>query len=660
MTEILNRLKRTDLFLSLALAILAFLAYLATLTPGLSYQSPDGNELATIPYVLGLAHPPGYPLYTWLGKIFTWLPFGDVAYRMNLMSAICAACAVAGLYLIFCMLLQPGVASPATRRAGAAFAALILAFSPTFWSQAVIAEVYTANAAMIVISLLLLLRWERMRRDRDFFLFALVYGLSLGTHISNLGFAPGIALYVLLTERSALKRPSWWVAAAAGFSLGAAQYLWLPLRAAALSEQGLLRNAPLSLKEFYDYTLGAFPQLKFAFEPSELPDRVVVYIYLLWNQFGLFGVLLGVTGLFTLLYRRTRHYYLLMGMYLVHTWFFIQYRAFDLEVFFIPVHILWAIFIAFGMVEVMRIIENWLRRFSARQVAKAAGWALACVVVATGFYPLTENFSSSDRSDDVNTNDFYANVWEYLPENSTLLSQGGVMGYDAFYWRLVYDTRPDVVLPALPTHTPSLADVQTGELFSTTPLNGINQSRNPGALPKDVLPAALWQTPLLVGNEVVTRTRNRLVLYRLSREAPNLVVEAAQPNLEIHAEFGNLTLLGADIPAEPLESGARLHLALYWTLQSLEPVTLTTYLDQQPLETHDLGFGNLPRYTAEIRPLTDGVIVEDYWLVVPSTVQPGSHTLNIQIQGSTDSLEIGSVEVMNEEETMERWLRIAN
>jgi MFS family permease len=660
MTEILNRLKRTDLFLSLALAIVAFLAYIAALTPSLSYQSPDGNELATIPYVLGLTHPPGYPLYTWLGKIFTWLPFGDVAYRMNLMSAICAACAVAGLYLIVCMLLQPHVASSALRRASAAFAALMLAFSPTFWSQAVIAEVYAANAAMIVISLLLLLRWETRHRDRDFFLFALVYGLSLGTHISNLGFAPAIALYVLLTDRSVVKRPSWWVAAVAGFSLGAAQYLWLPLRAAALSEQGLLRNAPLSLKGFYDYTLGAFPQLKFAFELSELPDRVVVYIYLLWNQFSFFGILLGVAGLFALLCRRTRHYYLLMGMYLVHTWFFIQYRAFDLEVFFIPAHILWAIFIAFGMVEVMRIIESWLRRLSAGQTAKAAGWTLAFVVAATGFYPLTKNFSSSDRSDDVNTNDFYANVWEYLPENSTLLSQGGVMGYDAFYWQLVYGTRPDVVLPALPTHTPSLADIQTGELFSTTPLNGINRNRTPGALPKDALPADVWQTPVLVGNLGVTRTRNRLVLYQLGREAPYLVVDDAQPEIEIKAKFGNLTLLGADISGDPLESGACLHLILYWTIQRLEPVTLTTYLDQQPLETHELGFGNLPRYATEIGSVTDGVIVEDYWLVVPSTVQPGPHTLNIQIQGSEKSLEIGSVEVINEEETMERWLRIAN
>lgn len=660
MDELLNRIKRTDIFLGLSLAVIAFLAYLATLTPSLSYQSPDGNELATIPYVLGLAHPPGYPLYTWLGKIFTLLPFGDVAHRMNLMSAICAAFGVSGLYLILSMLLHSQVASSIARRTSAAFAALIFAFSPTLWSQAVIAEVYTANVAMIVLSFFLLLRWEVTRRDRDFLLFSLVYGLSLGTHISNLGFAPAIALYVLLTDRSVLKRPSWWSVAVAGFSLGVAQYLWLPLRAEMLNEQGILPNSPLTLKSLYDYTLGAFPQLKFAFELSELPDRVVVYIYLLWNEFGMIGVLLGVAGLFAVLFRRTRHYFLLMGMYLVHTWFFIQYRAFDLEVFFIPAHLLWTVFIAFGLIELMRIIEGWLHRLGPEQVFKVGRWALACAVLAMGFYPLAKNFSSSDRSDDVNTNDFYANVWEYLPENSTLLSRGGVMGYDAFYWQLVYGTRPDVVIPTLPTHNPSMADLQGKAVFSTTPLNGVNQNRGPGALPKNIIPGDVWQIPVLVGNHSVTSSRNRLVLYQLSRQAPTLVIDDAHPNREINADLDNLTLLGADVAPETVESGGHLHLKLYWTLQRLGPVTLSTLLAEQPLETHELGFGNLKRYDSEIRSVIGSVIIEDYWVVIPSTIRPGSHALTIQIQGIGETVEIAGIEVINEEETMERWLRIAN
>ncbi|GAH67414.1 unnamed protein product, partial [marine sediment metagenome] len=53
---------------------LALAVYNATLTPSLSYQSADGNELATVCYTQGLAHSTGYPLYTWLGKLFTFIP----------------------------------------------------------------------------------------------------------------------------------------------------------------------------------------------------------------------------------------------------------------------------------------------------------------------------------------------------------------------------------------------------------------------------------------------------------------------------------------------------------------------------------------------------------------------------------------------------------
>ena len=56
----------------------ALVVYGLTLTPSLSFKSPDGTELATVSYQLGLAHSTGCPLYTWLGKIFTFIPLGDM------------------------------------------------------------------------------------------------------------------------------------------------------------------------------------------------------------------------------------------------------------------------------------------------------------------------------------------------------------------------------------------------------------------------------------------------------------------------------------------------------------------------------------------------------------------------------------------------------
>ena len=82
-------MSRLDRILALVVSAAALAVYALTLTPSLSYLSPDGSELATVPYVLGLAHSPGYPLYTWLGFLFSHLvPLGDVAFRINLMSAV--------------------------------------------------------------------------------------------------------------------------------------------------------------------------------------------------------------------------------------------------------------------------------------------------------------------------------------------------------------------------------------------------------------------------------------------------------------------------------------------------------------------------------------------------------------------------------------------
>ncbi|HFD39810.1 MAG TPA: DUF2723 domain-containing protein, partial [Anaerolineae bacterium] len=148
-----------DVLIALLIFTLCLAVYDATLTPSLSYKSPDGNELATVCYTLGLAHSTGYPLYTWLGKLFTFLPIGDMAHRVNLMSAVLGAAGVALLYLILCLL--GGDRYPAPSRLASAFGALLFGFSLTFWSQTGIAEVYAPNLFMVALTVWLLLRWAR-------------------------------------------------------------------------------------------------------------------------------------------------------------------------------------------------------------------------------------------------------------------------------------------------------------------------------------------------------------------------------------------------------------------------------------------------------------------------------------------------------------------
>src|SRR5919106_4320871 len=131
----------------------ALAVYARTLCPTIFTSGAGENVTAVV--TLGVPHPPGFPLFCILGKIFTYLiPFGNVAFRVNFFSAMCGAAAAGMLYVLCRTLLGP------SRRFAAAAAALLFAFSQTFWSQAVIAEVYTLNSLLLICVFYMLIRWE--------------------------------------------------------------------------------------------------------------------------------------------------------------------------------------------------------------------------------------------------------------------------------------------------------------------------------------------------------------------------------------------------------------------------------------------------------------------------------------------------------------------
>jgi len=678
----------TDRRIAAGLGFFALLVYLRTLTPSLSYLSPDGSELATVPAILGLAHPPGYPLYTWLGFLFSrWLPAGDVAHRINMMSAMLGAMGVGALYLIVVRLLPAERLGLLWRRCAAALAALLFAFSLTFWSQAVIAEVYAPNIGLLGLTLLLLLRWERTRQLVDFSSFALIFGLSLGTHMSNLGFAPAMALFILLTVFTpreghdlapgvpTVRRRVWEIVGlvivgAVAFGLGVAQFLWLPMRASTINDPLSIKIAPITLANLYQYTLGAFTQLRFAFPVGALPDRVVIYIYFLIQQYGLGGLLLGVVGLGSLLVHRPRHFYLLVGMYLVNVWFFTQYRAFDLEVFFVPAHYLWAMPLAFGLMEVLGGLRGMASRIGVRLgedcLSSGLRAGLAVLILLHSLTPIRRNWEKNNLSDDTAINDFYANVWERLPAQSALITPRGVFGYDAFYWQLVYHTRPDVLLPLLPSPNPSPASLTDREVFGTT--RTVSSQGGMFAPPADLTPSDSWTLPVLLGQQPEKQIgrREQLALYQFSKSPPPLTIRNASPAVVTHTDFGPAVLVGADISGQPIESGGVLEICLFWGSRAPTPLRVTLRLGSQLLEQHEVGFGLLSRYMREVGIGPGELIVDRYAVVIPSTVPRGKYTLTLSPQAgqgeailSSASASLGVVEVVDETEALQQWLRAA-
>ena len=124
--------------------------------------------------VAGISHPPGYPIHALLGKLFTALPVGTVAFRVNLLSAVLGA----GTCSIIWWIMRLLAAGPASAYA----AALAYGVSRVFWSQAIIAEVYSLNTFLFFLLLALCLRARDRASPRRLGALGLVFGLSLANH----------------------------------------------------------------------------------------------------------------------------------------------------------------------------------------------------------------------------------------------------------------------------------------------------------------------------------------------------------------------------------------------------------------------------------------------------------------------------------------------
>jgi hypothetical protein len=197
---------RTDILFAVFMGLSALALYVRTLAPSLLWG--DSAEFQTLSYTLGMTHPSGYMTQIMLGKLFTYLPVGNIAYRVNLMSAFFGALAVAQVYLIVRMLGGLTIAGIS--------AAMTLALSELFWRRALVAESYAIAASMSATVWLLFLAWRLTQNWRYLFLAGLAGGLSMGIHSTVLMTAISVMIIMAVTTRQRAD----WIGAAAGALIG--------------------------------------------------------------------------------------------------------------------------------------------------------------------------------------------------------------------------------------------------------------------------------------------------------------------------------------------------------------------------------------------------------------------------------------------------------
>lgn len=205
----MSRIKIDPRLAAFLLFVGFFLLYLRSSAPHVAPYR-DAGEMACLLGTLGVAHPPGYPFYTLLGRWAMWIPLGNIIFRANLFSALCAAFSIALLFLM----LREWVGGTA-----AFFSSAVFGLSNPFWELASVSEMYTLGILMLILLL------HAVFVLKNPYLFAFLAGLALGVRMDLLLLLPIFGFWIIKNgPKPSLPK------ALLFFGLGASVFLYLTVR----------------------------------------------------------------------------------------------------------------------------------------------------------------------------------------------------------------------------------------------------------------------------------------------------------------------------------------------------------------------------------------------------------------------------------------------
>jgi len=372
----------------------------------------DTPKMQMVGAVLGTPHSPGYPLYVWLSWIFTHLPFGTVAFRVNLLSAVSGAAAVGVLTLVLCEL--------GCRGAVAFAAALAIGFGRLYWSQSLLAEVYALNALLFALVLRSLLRWARAQHFGDLAMALVWFAAGLAHHLTLAMTAPALLAFALMTDRHVLTRRVV-VTATAICLAGLSCYLFVWLRTH--EQAAFLEVRAEKLSDLPAIVSGKqFESALFRFGLDDLVTvRVPRIFQLLLDEVHPIGMLLAAIGIAWLtLTRRNRDVVLLGGGALTVLFFALNYDVYDIQVFLLIPMIVIGLLAGVGA-------EALARGFTSIPALALAGrapaWAASFAVLAVPYAMYQSNVKVNNHHRHTFESAYFDALFDVLPDRSAIVAE---------------------------------------------------------------------------------------------------------------------------------------------------------------------------------------------------------------------------------------------
>ena len=450
-----------NLFAILAFTI-PFAVYMATLAPSVTFF--DSGEFITAASSLGSAHSPGYPLFLMFAKPFALLPFGNIAFRINMATAFSSSMACLAVYLLTVYLLRDERIVDDERFAGFAIkaaglaAALAFSVTPRLWLQSNHDKPYPLLAFITAMILYLLLKWREQYQNGQecpAYVYACTFmaGLAMATHQTVVLLLPAWGLFIILADWRMITRIKELALATAFAMLGFSVHLYLPLRA---TQNPILNwGDPKTYEQFmWHFLRRGYPN-----EPHSRDASLVwaqIKAFNVPHEFTWLGFILVVLALVHLW--KCQRDVVIVYLTAIVTFLLVIVGYFNTpmdlifltEEFFTPLYLLTAVLIGIGLFHLLSIAVKNAR------LPKDFSAKVYCLVAVMYFsLPISlcaMNYYENDQHNNYIAFDYATNSLRSLPQNAVMFTWGDSGAFPLWYLQGVERMREDLDLP----HTPHI------------------------------------------------------------------------------------------------------------------------------------------------------------------------------------------------------------
>lgn len=388
------------------IALIPLLVYLYCLSPGISWE--DSGEFITTASSLGIAHPPGHPLYVILCHLFTIGSASQgIARSVNLFSVACAFLTLIAFTTLLSLISPSRLKEkqPVLVFLGLFAITLTFAFSDTFWSVTETAEVYTLHALLAVCLFVSLVLFSQ-RGGRHILLFFYLLGMSLTNNVTIAYLIPAFICFLVMERKRIEKRflfPSFLL-----FLLGISLYGYIPLRA---QFDPVFNWGNASTVRNFIHLLTAREFSKGFFSMTYAETSPLSSLLQLLKEISFWGILPLVYGI-VVLFRKHRNIAILFSAAaLCNTGLsMLTGRGPDLHAYFLPSIILCMLAIGYGIMHVLNTL-------------KMKAWLFCGFLVVLVSVPILMNYRSNCRRNDSDARNYGTALLEWLSEDAVLVTE---------------------------------------------------------------------------------------------------------------------------------------------------------------------------------------------------------------------------------------------